>query len=228
MENPLRLPPGATEQDLRTAIVHAGRIAYDRGLITADDGNLSARLDRERILLTPSGGCKGRLAPDGLLVLDLSGQVLSPGGGNARPSSETPMHLAAYRERPDVGAVIHAHPPYCIALTVAGIPLRADVLPEVLATLGAVPTSDFAMPASDENADAIRELIQEHDAILLRQHGALAVGADLEQALMRMERVEHAAMVIALATLLGKVDVVPPEARDRLLAMYAASRARPG
>jgi len=228
MENTLRLPPGATEQDLRSAIVQAGRIAYHRGLITADDGNLSARLDRERILLTPSGGCKGRLAADELLVVDLSGQVLSPGVGNARPSSETPMHLAAYRERPDVGAVIHAHPPYSIALTVADIPLRADVLPEVLATLGSVPTSDFAMPASAENADAIRELIREHDAILLRQHGALAVGADLEQALMRMERVEHAAMVIALATLLGKVDVVPPEARDRLLAMYAASRARPG
>lgn len=224
MKDVLRLPPGATEQDLRTAIVTAGRIAYQRGLITADDGNLSARLDGERILLTPSGGCKGRLAPDELLVLDLSGKVLSPGTGGARPSSETPMHLAAYRERPDVGAVIHAHPPYSIALTVADIPLRADILPEVLATLGSVPTSDFAMPASDENADAIRGLIRDHDAILLRQHGVLTVGADLEQALMRMERVEHAAMVIALATLLGKVQSIPQEAQDRLLAIYAARK----
>lgn len=136
------------------------------------------------------------------------------------------MHLAAYRERPDVGAVIHAHPPYSIALTVADIPLRADVLPEVLATLGSVPTTDFAMPASDENADAIRGLIRDHDALLLRQHGVLTVGADLEQALMHMERVEHAAMVIALATLLGKVQTVQPEARDRLLAMYAEGRSR--
>lgn len=227
MKNRLRLSSKASEQDLRAAIIETGRIAYDRGLITADDGNLSARLDRERILLTPSGGCKGRLAPDELLVLDLTGQVLSPGAGAARPSSEAPMHLAAYHERPDIGAVIHAHPPYCIALTVADIPLRADVLPEVLATLGSVPTSDFAMPASDENADAIRDLIREHDAILLRQHGALVVGADLEQALIRMERVEHAAMVIALATLLGKVQSIPREAQDRLLAMYAATRSRP-
>lgn len=227
MKDVLRFPSQASEQDLRRAIVQAGRIAYDRGLITADEGNLSARLESGRILMTPSGACKGRLAPDDLLVLDLSGQVLAPGAGAARPSSEAPMHLAAYRERPAIRAVIHAHPPYCIALTVADIPLRADALPEVLATLGSVPTSDFAMPASDENADAIRELIREHDAILLRQHGALAVGADVEQALMNMERVEHAAMVIALATLLGKVQSIPQEAQDRLLAMYAATRSRP-
>lgn len=216
----------ATEQNLRSDIVRAGRLAYERGLMTADEGNLSVRLDPDRILVTPSGACKGRLEEGALVVIDLAGRVVSPGAGGAAPTSETPMHLAAYRARPDIGAVLHAHPPYCLALMVAGIPFQPDVLPEILATLGSVPTTDFAMPSSDENAAAIQDLIRDHDAVLLRQHGAVTVAPDLEQALMHMERLEHAATVITLATLLGRVQTVRPEARERLMAMYAARKGR--
>ncbi|MEX0787867.1 MAG: class II aldolase/adducin family protein, partial [Anaerolineales bacterium] len=166
-------------------------------------------------------------SPHDLLVVDLSGAVVAEGGGPwEQVSSELPMHLETYRQRPDVGAVLHAHPPYCTALTVADIPLRADVLAEVLATLGEVPTTEFAMPASGEGAATIRKWIRDHDVLLLRQHGALATGAAAEEALMRLERVEHAAKVIFLATLLGKVNTLPEAARDRLLAMYTAGKRR--
>ena len=227
MDSPFRFRSQPGEMALRNALIDVGRLAYDRGLLTANDGNLSCRLGADSLLMSPSGICKGRMASDDLLVLDMSGTLKSkPTGSRHEVSTEAPMHVESYRQRPDVGAVIHAHPPYCIALTVADVPLRADVLPEVLATLGSVPTADFAMPASEEGATAIRDLIRQHDVILLRQHGALAVGADLEEALIRLERVEHAAKVIFLATLLGKVSTLPAEARDRLLAMYAAGKTR--
>ena len=227
MDSPFRFRSDPGETALRGALVETGRIAYDRGLLTANDGNLSCRLGSDRVLMTPSGICKGRMGPQDLLIMDLSGSRLTHSAGRwDQVSTEAPMHLETYRQRADVGAVIHAHPPFCVALTVAGIALQADVLPEILATLGEVPTTDFAMPASDEGAAEIRKWIGDHDVILLRQHGALAAGADLEEALVRLERVEHAAMVIFLATLAGKVNPLPPKARERLLAMYAPGKGR--
>lgn len=226
MESPFRFRSDPNETSLRGALVDAGRIAYEQGLLAGNDGNLSCRLGGERVLITPSGVCKGRMSPGDLLIVDLSGAVAGRTGGPwDQVSTETPMHLETYRQRPEVGAVIHAHPPYCTALTVADIPLRADILPEILATLGEVPTTDFAMPASEEGAATIRKWIQGHDVLLLRQHGALATGVDTEEALLRLERVEHAAKVVFLATLLGKVNALPAEARERLLAMYAAGKA---
>ena len=227
MDSPFRFRSDPGETALRGALVDAGRIAYEQGLLAGNDGNLSCRLGGDRVLITPSGICKGRMSPQDLVIVDPSGAVLATGGGPwDQVSSELPMHLETYRQRPDVGAVLHAHPPYCTALSVADIPLRADVLPEILATLGEVPTTEFAMPASEEGAATIRKWIQGHDVLLLRQHGALATGANAEEALLRLERVEHAAKVIFLATLLGKVNSLPADARERLLAMYAAEGRR--
>lgn len=206
--NILRFTTNTTVKHLKTALAEAGRIAYGRGLLASNDGNLSVRLNSGDILITPSGLCKGRLAPEDILHIDAEGRVLQA-AGDLRPTSETPMHLEAYRLRPDIRAVLHAHPPYAVALTLAGKHLRADLLPEIALTLGDVPTTDFALPCSDENAAAIRALLPTHDALILRQHGVLAVGATLDHALITLERVESCAQVQALAEMLGQVTPLP-------------------
>jgi L-fuculose-phosphate aldolase len=136
------------------------------------------------------------------------------------------MHLEVYKQRPDVRAVLHAHPVFATALTVADIPLPADVLPEVLLTLEEVPTTRYATPSSHDDADAIRTLIRNHDALLLRQHGSLTVGADLETALTHLERVEHVAEVYWRAQMLGVVRRIPAEDRARLSQIREKFRSR--
>ena len=205
----------ATEAELRRALVECGRICYDRRLMTSNDGNLSVRLGEERVLITPSGACKGRMRIEDLLEIDMQGRALAK-GRRPRPSSETPMHLEVYRQRSDVRAVIHAHPVFATALTVAGMDFPVDILPETLLLLGEVPVTTYASPASAEDAEAIRPLIADHRAILLRQHGSLTCGADLEEALQHLERLEHVAEVYWRARTFGHVERLSPEALDRL------------
>ncbi len=216
----LRFSPSASEAELRLAIVECGRVCYERRLMTSNDGNISARLDPERLLITPSGLSKGRMQPEDILVIGLDGDPLSP-KEKRKPSSETPMHLEVYRQRPEVRAVIHAHPLFATALTVAGLEFPNDILPEVLLTLGEVPTTAYATPSSHEDAEAIRPFIRHHDALLLRQHGSLTVGRDLEEALIHLERLEHVAEVFWRARVLGRVETLPPPARQALLALRA-------
>lgn len=215
--NPLRFPPDAPEPELRRAIVLAGRIAYERGLLVSNDGNLSVRMADGTLLITPSGLCKGRLDPEDLLIVDLDGKVLraDPARG-LKPTSETPMHLEVYRQRPDVRAAIHAHPVYATALSVADLPVPHDVLPELLETLGPVPTTDFGMPSSTEMADVIRPFLKDHQAVLIRQHGLIAYGRDLDEALIHLERVEAVSQTVVMAHLLGTVNRIPPEYMPRL------------
>jgi len=205
-----------TESDIRLAIVECGRIAYERHLLTANDGNISVRTAQDKVLITPSGLCKGRMQADDLLLMDVDGTILSAKDG-CRPSSETPMHLEVYKQRPDVRAVLHAHPVFATVLTVSDYPLPVDVLPEVMLTLGQVPTTRYATPSSHDDADAIRELIQTNDALLLRQHGTLTVGKDLDAALTSLERIEHVAEVFWRAHMLGKVNRIPEKDVEKLL-----------
>jgi L-fuculose-phosphate aldolase len=223
MSNSLGFQPDATQAALREAVVTCGRIAYERRLVASTDGNISIRVTDERLLITPAGMCKGRMEPEDLLLLDLEGRVLS-GKGGYTPSSETPMHLEVYLQRPDVRAVIHAHPVFATTLTVAGFPFPNNVLPEVLLTLEKVPTTRYAMPSSHDDADAIRELIREHDALLLRQHGTLTVGTDLETALISLERIEHVAEVFWRAQMLGNVERIPLEAMVRLIVVQELNK----
>lgn len=220
----MSVTPGEQETALRAAICEAGRRMYQQGLVVGSDGNLSARLDAARVLITPSGAHKGFLRPEALLVVDLEGRVLEAPDSTARPSSELNMHLEAYRQRPDVGAVIHAHPPMAIACTVAGISLEQPVLPEVVYHFGAIPTAPYATPGTPEGAAAIRHLIKEYDAILLDRHGSLTVGADVFQALMRLEWVEHVAKILLAAHAAGRVEPLPEEAVARLLAVRGRTR----
>jgi L-fuculose-phosphate aldolase len=208
--NHLHFTSYSTERDLRLAIVEAGRICYENGLMPANTGSISARLGNDRLVMTPANLCNGRLTTEDLLIIDLDGNVVKVDTRRSlKTSSETPMHLEVYRQRQDVRGVIHAHPANATALTIADMPFPDDVLPEVLEYLGPVPTSRFAMPSSSDNAFAIHDLIMGHNVILIRQHGAISLGIDLDNALMYMEHLEHVARTVVLAQALGKVTRLP-------------------
>jgi L-fuculose-phosphate aldolase len=219
--NHLHLTSFSTERDLRLAILETGRICYASGLMLSNNGNISARLGSERVVITPSGLCKGRMEPDDLLIVDMEGNITKADAKQKRKiSSEMPMHLEVYRQRPDIRAVIHAHPSNATALTVAGIPFPVDILPEVLEGLGPVPTTRFALPTPEDNARAISGLLQGHNAVLIRNHGAITFGADLEEALNHLERLESVAKTVVTAYLLGKVNRLPDEMMPALRELY--------
>ncbi len=213
-----------TEQELRQRIVEIGKLMHQKNFVAAGDGNLSVRLDRERILITPSGFSKGFLDSEQLIISDLNGDKIAPLFGKGRdlkPSSEIRIHLECYRQRADVHAVIHAHPPMAIACTLAGVSLAKCVLPEVLYDLGTIPTAPYATPASPEGPLAVRELVKKYDALILDRHGSVTVGATLWDAYIRLERVEHSAQVtLAAQQALGKpVEPLPDSAIEKLAGM---------
>jgi L-fuculose-phosphate aldolase len=212
------------ELGLRAAMVRVARLASEQGLLCSSDGNLSARLGEARFLVTPSGCYKAAMEPGDLIVVDGGGKVLK-GKPGARPSTEVLMHLEAYRQRPAVNAVLHAHPPYATALTLVEVPYPVDILPEVLIALGDVPTAPYATPGTPELAASIRELIRTHDSVLLSHHGSLNVGRTLDDTLIALERLEHAARTYCIARTLG--PIVPLDAAElgRLRELGARLRA---
>jgi L-fuculose-phosphate aldolase len=189
-----------TETQLRADIVEVGRRLYARGYTASNDGNISVRLDGERLLMTPKNVCKGFMSPDMMCITDLDGRKLA---GDRDPSSEMQMHLEVYRQRPDVQAVVHAHPPVATGFAVAGIPLDRAVLAEVVTTLGSVPIAEYATPSTKELPEAVRKYVKAHDGMLLANHGALTLGADLFAAYYKMETIEHFARISLVARLLG-------------------------
>ncbi|MBL8143619.1 MAG: class II aldolase/adducin family protein [Acidobacteria bacterium] len=201
------------EEDLRATICEVGRRLYQRGYVASNDGNISVRLDDGRLLATPTAVSKGFMTPDMMVVTDLSGTKLS---GERTASSELKMHLAVYQLRPDVQAVVHAHPPLSTGFAVAGIPLDRAVLAEVITTLGSVPIADYATPSTAELPDAVSKYVRAHDGILLANHGALTCGADLMGAYYKMETIEHFAHISLVARLLGRERVLSREEVDRL------------
>ncbi len=212
---------------LRRQIIAAAQRLAAQGFFPGTSGNLSVRLDEQRVLLTPSGIPKGRLQPEELLIVTLEGEVVQ-GLRGLHPTSETPMHLEVYRRRPDVAAVVHAHPAAAVALTLVGISLEEPVLPEVLLLLGQVPTTAYATPSSAENRTAIAELIRTHDVLLLARHGSLTVGRNIDEAAQRLEVLEHAAHTLIWAHLLGQVTPLPPEALTKLEAVRQAYQQQMG
>jgi len=186
-------------------MVEIGQRLYDRGLIVAAEGNISARLADGNILITPAGMCKGRMAADDCVVIDLAGKKKQ---GSRSASSEWQMHTTAFGQRPDVAACVHAHPPYATAFAVAGIPLAECVLPEVVATLGSVPIAPYATPSTAGVGQSLDSYIDRYDAFLLKNHGVLTLGPDLETAFRKMETVERLAQIVHLARSLGAVDTL--------------------
>ena len=190
-----------TFQEEREAVCRVGKLLYDRGYVAANDGNIYVRVGEGRLLITPSGISKGRMTPDMLLVTDLDGTVIE---GNRHPSSEGKMHLEVYRGRPDVNAVVHAHPPVSTAFAVCRRGLETPYLSELVAGLGQVPcTPSFAMLSTEEVPQSVRPYLADHNALLLANHGALAWGGDLWEAFDRLETVEHTAKIVLNAQLLG-------------------------
>jgi L-fuculose-phosphate aldolase len=178
---------------------------YQRQLLAATDGNLSVRVG-DGLLTTPSGINKGFIREEDILTVDLTGQVLA---GVGQPTTELLLHLEVYQVRPEAGAVIHAHPPIATAFTLAGVSLAQGILPEVVLSLGAIPTAPYATTGTPEMAAAVRDLLPLYDAILLEQHGAVTIGQNLWEAYNRMEKVEHAAWTVWLARQLGRARTRP-------------------
>ena len=197
-----------SETELQRQIIEAGACLAEWGLIVAAEGNISARVNADRILITPGGAWKDRLTMADLITVGALGKPLTPTEGH--PSSEIGMHLCVYQRRPDIMACVHAHPPYAVACSVAGISLAEPVLPEIVAVVGTIAIAEYATPSTPEIAASIVPLVDDHDAIILSNHGVLCIGETLKSALGRMALVEHLAQVVFLASQLGSIRHLTP------------------
>ncbi|MCK5145637.1 class II aldolase/adducin family protein [bacterium] len=191
----------------REEIVSMGRRLWERRAVAANDGNLSVRLEDGSFLATPTGVSKGFMKSEQIVHLAADGSVHSGG----RPSSEIKMHLAIYAARPDVHAIVHAHPAYATTFAVAGIPLDQALLPEAILLLGAVPIVPYGTPSTDELSENVIPYAIRGDAMLLAHHGAVTLGHDLETAYYRMETLEHVAQITYQARQLGAVQPLSDE-----------------
>ena len=207
-----------SEWELKKLFIEIGQRIWQRGYVAANDGNFSFRLNENELLTTPTGISKGFMTTDMIMKVDYDGKVIS-GNSKYRPSSEVKMHIDVYKERPDIKAVVHSHPPFCTSFAVAGIPLDKCVLPEAIIVIGAVPTAKYGLPSTDELPDNIRPHIKTSDAILLENHGALTLGTDLLSAYYKMETLEHTAKIVWNAIQLGNLNVLPEDERDRLMTL---------
>ncbi|MBA2736363.1 MAG: class II aldolase/adducin family protein [Pyrinomonadaceae bacterium] len=201
------------ESQARKLIVEVGNLLYERSYVVSSDGNISIRLDENRILATPTMMCKGRMTEDCLAITDLDGAALN----DKKASSELAMHLLIYKMRPDVNAVCHAHPPHGTAFAVAGLPIDEPILSEVILTLGCVPLTDYGTPSTSELTDSMKPFVEHHNALLMANHGAVAYGADLWQAFDRLETLEHTAKIAILAKALGGANDLPKDAISKLI-----------
>jgi len=209
-----------TDYQLKQAIVRVARRLDEKGILTSTDGNLSALLPDGGTLITPSGSCKGQLEPEKIVRLFRDG---TPHMG--RPSSEIALHRMIYSRRPDVRAIVHAHPPYATAYAVAGMPLDQPILSEAILTLGRVPVASYAMPTAEDLARSVEPFVSSHDAVLLRFHGAICFAESIEQAGYLMETLEHVARIDFIRRALGSNELIPAHEVTRLQDLRAAMRA---
>jgi len=207
---------------LATEIVRVSHRLYERGLIAGAEGNVSARLSKDVILATTAGACKGDI--DETHIVGISLHDMQPIEPNRIPSTEIRMHLALYHWRPDVMAVVHAHPPVATGFAVAGEDFMKPVLPELVYLMGAVPLVPYGQPGTDELPARLEPFAREHDVFLLANHGATAVGKSLDEALHRMESLEQGARIILAARQVGRVNELPPESAQALHELRVARR----
>jgi L-fuculose-phosphate aldolase len=200
--------------EIKKEICEVGHKLYAKGFVAANDGNISVKVSDNEYYCTPTGVSKGDLTPDMIIKIDGTGKKLE---GKLNPSSEIKMHLRVYRERPDVFAVVHAHPPVATAFTVAGVELDQYILPEAVLTIGNVPTCEYGTPSTMEIPDSLMPYIQNHDAFMLKNHGALTVGFSLQKALFVMEEVEFNAIICKHARELGRVEEIPCDQLEKLM-----------
>lgn len=216
--------------ELREQMCDVCHKMWQLGWVAANDGNLSAKLPDGTFLATPTGISKSFITPEKLVRIDAEGNVLE-GLEGFRPSSEIKMHLRCYKERDDVGAVLHAHPPTATGYAVAHVDLDRYMMIETVLAIGSVPVTPYGTPSTYEVPDAIAPYLQEHDVVLLANHGALSVGADVLTAYYRMETLELYAKISLTAHLLGGEKEISRENIDRLIGMrknYGVTGRHPG
>lgn len=205
----------ASEREYRAEIVRLGKLMHSCGFVAGMDGNLSVRLDENRILVTPTSMSKGLMQPSDLVVVDLEGRKLR---GRRNTSSEIGMHLLIYRLRPDVRGIVHAHPPTATGFAASGMALNQPLVCELVVGLGCVPLARYGTPGTAELAEALEPLVPDYDAILMANHGVVAYAQDLLHAYMKMETVEHFARIALVAHLLGNEQPLGDGEIEKLLA----------
>ncbi len=204
------------EFELKKLMCDIGKRIYDRAMVAANDGNFSCKLDENTFLCTPTGVSKGFMTPDMICTVDAEGNP-KKSNGKYKPSSEIKMHMRIYKKRPDVNAVVHAHPQYATAYAIAGIPLTEKIMPEAVIFLGEVPIAKYGLPSTMEIPDNVEPLLDCYDAVLLENHGALAWGEDLMAAYFKMESLEFYASLAYKAKMLGGAKELP---HDEVMRLY--------
>ncbi|HEY4681867.1 MAG TPA: class II aldolase/adducin family protein [Candidatus Acidoferrales bacterium] len=210
------ITPGGLKSDdeHRADICNVGRWIHQRGYVAATDGNITVRLDNQRILTSPTAASKGMMEPDDLAIVDYQGKKIS---GRKAASSEIAMHLLIYKRRPDVNAICHAHPPVATGYAAANLPLSKALISEVVLALGCIPVAQYGTPGTPELTRALEPLVARYDAILMANHGVVTYGEDLRMAYFRMETVEHFARVSLVTELLGREVLLSSTDVEKLL-----------
>ena len=217
-------------QEIKEQICDICNKMWQLGWVAANDGNVSVRVGENEIIATPTGISKSFITPDKLVTIDMDGKILEA-NGDYRPSSEMKMHLCCYKEREDVGSVLHAHPPTATGFAVAHVHMDKYVMIEDVIAIGSVPVTPYGTPSTMEVPDAIRPYLPEHDVLLLENHGALAIGSDLITAYYRMESLELWAKIQLVAHLLGGAKEISKKDIDTLISMrgkYGVTGKQPG
>jgi L-fuculose-phosphate aldolase len=203
-----------TERKYKEEIVRYGRMLHERCFVAAMDGNLSVRLKGDRILVTPTGLSKGAMRPGDLVIVDLKGKQIA---GRRNVTSEIGMHLLIYRMRPDVAAIVHAHPPTATGFAAAGMALTEPLVCEVVMGLGCIPLARYGTPGTSELAQTLEPYVTDYDAILMSNHGVVTYGDTLEHAYMKLETVEHFAQIALVTHLLGRQQPLEKVDIEKLL-----------
>lgn len=199
---------------VRKDLIEVCHKVYEKGFVSAYDGNLSLRISNKRILITPSARCKGELEESELLEIDLDGNLLE---GVGKITTEAKIHILAYRKRPEINAVVHCHPIYATAFaTTTGEGMSLPVFPEVILTLGKIPLCKYATPSTDELPESLLPYIKYSWAMLLENHGAVTFGRSIKEAYFKMEKLEHSAKTLFVARMLGGEKVLSAEQVARL------------
>ena len=201
---------------LRKEICEVGRRVYQRGYVAANDGNISVRMEADRVLCTPTGVSKGYLGEHMLAICDMDGEQIA---GSMKISSEIRMHLEIYKLRSDVNSVVHAHPPTATGFAVAGIELTQCVLPEVIVSLGGIPLAAYGTPGGPDIVEPMKPLLRQYDAVLMANHGVVTLGQHVMDAHFKMETVEHFAKIALVAHQLGSVGTIADKDVDDLVVL---------
>lgn len=190
------------EMEIKQHICEIGKRIYNRNMVAANDGNISVKLNDNEFLCTPTGVSKGFMTPEYICKVDAKGNVIHANKG-FKPSCEIQMHMRIYEKRPDVGAVVHAHPSFATAFAIAGIPLTQPIMPEAVISLGCVPIVEYGTPSTMEIPDNLEKYLPYYDAVLLENHGAVSWSTDLLAAYHKMESLEFYAELLYKSRMLG-------------------------